>query len=324
MFEVDEEVEYKPSQTFNPQKTSISTPNDKASVVASYGSDGEDAEEYAYDYQYQNAGQKVMMGRGSILPKIFKPLIWIGLISGLATAGWFLSPYFTTWFNMVFPEETVEETTLLQPIDIDTATQTPQIDEQLFNIGPLNGETITVPYTLSGSQTIVEIQVQLEGIVRAQDFGALLEVAKVDLRGTAPEGLTDEQITELINQYRFSYVRINVTYAGEPITPAAGQKALQINPVQEAQNPIADAVPSIRSHYIVNVSQGNQEAGIRYLIQNQNCNLNETIPESFWQGNYSIQQCYIFLSPEGFNSVLIPHSSLETPIVLETTYIDEK
>jgi hypothetical protein len=322
-FEIDEEVEYKPTQTFNPQSASFATTNeDKAAVVASYGSNDDDGDEYLQDYEYQNAGQTVVMGSSSILPKIFKPLLWIGVIAGLAAAGWFLYPYFTTWYNMVFPEETTSETDSLQPIDANNATQSPPIDDQFFNIGALTGQTITVPYTLSGTQTVVNIEVQLEGIERATDFGALLEVAKVDLRGKAPEVLTEAQITELINQYRFSYVRINMTYQGEPITPAPGQAALQIRPVQDDQNPIADAAGSIRSHYIVNISQGNTEAGIRYLIQNQNCNLSETIPDSFWQGNYSIQQCYIFLSPQGFNSVLIPHSSLDEPIRLEAAYKD--
>ena len=254
-------------------------------------------------YDYGNSSQQLKMGRESILPKILKPIIWLGVIAGLAVGGWLISPYMIQWFNMVFPDNTVEEetTTILQPIEITEETTEATTSGTYYRIDDITGETTTVSY-LTTNQNTVEVELQLDSIERTTQFGSLLEVAKVQLRGTAPESLSSAQVEAGLEKYRFSIVRMNMVYTGEPLN-LTGQPAIKIEYPTTDSNPIADSTPNIRNHYIINLSGGDTEAGIRFLIESQNCNTSETIPDEFWQGNYPIQACFIGLSPAGFDTV---------------------
>jgi hypothetical protein len=306
-----------PDSDYQPFQPFTSKTNDKASLVAGYGDDSEDNDEIYHQTIDYDAVSSIEVGRESILPRLLKIITWVTIASIVTVGGWFLYPYAIAWFQTLNEEETPAT---VVPIASEVERAALELDDSIFKIEAFTGNTFTVPYTVAGTEQTVEIDVQLETIEKTSEFGALLEVAKTDLRNNAPSFLTPEQVEERISQYRFSFVKINMVYTGEPLE-VTGQAPLRILPVAEGEDiNISEVTGTIREHYIVNVSQNNKPAAIRYLIQNQECNLNDVIPDSFWQGNFPIQQCYVFLSASGFNTISVPHFSLEESVLLETPY----
>jgi len=312
----------------------------EAEVVEDYSPDYYDDSNVDY---YGGKSNELVVSRGNFFGRIFKPLAWIGLASGLVAAGVFSAPYIADWFTETFTEQMTQtapadssEVTTEAIVEGEaenvpvTPVETPgEYDPEItFNIiGEVsNGQNVpqgsaaVVPYVNqpAGSQPSM-LTIQLDTIERTEEFGPTLREVKIASVGDAvSQGVSQEEIEAQTENYRMSFVKITMQYNGEPESFSTQQAQISFN-LGDLESSIAnDTSQNVLAYYVNNLGYGIDE-GRAEILEDHQCDISEEFPAEFWEG-VPVQKCFITASNGPFDSVKYVNAGFET--TLEYTYVE--
>jgi hypothetical protein len=330
-FNIDADGNYDSSpKSFGEAVGGIQEPKPRVEMLDD-GSDYYNEEEYEPTGDYYNTNSNLVISRGNWFLKIFKPVAWLGLVSGIIAAGVFAAPFLFDWFNENFEGEEIiiEQPTetpsapiveggegIIAPTEDATAYETYSYNPEITgtSVGVISqdgvlpeGNSGIISYTTEpAGDAPLQLTVQLDSVTKTEQFASVLRGIKTASLGeAAAQGVDLTEAEQQLENYRLNFVKINVRYDGEPLTFNRPQLfgTVSVNDVGKIG---ADVSENVLSYYVGPLGLSQEDAYAK-IFEDFQCNMNPNFDDNFWNGGVSVQKCFIVASNDSFTTTVYSH-----------------